>query len=183
MKTVVLDPGHGIETSGKRSPDGRLREYEFNRAVAGRMKPMLVKMGYKVIITCSSANEVDLNERCSIANKANADIFISIHANAFGNGWNDADGWEVLIKKRGGESEKLAMLLEKESKVLALDNRGIKTRDDLCVLNGTKMPAVLIEFGFMTDKEECQLLLSGAFRTKAAAATCKAIDAYLKGRK
>lgn len=180
MKIVCIDAGHGIETAGKRSPDGRLKEYEFNRAVASRMKPMLEKMGYKVVITCPTEKEVDLNERCNIANRTKADIFVSIHANAFGSTWNDADGWEVLIAKRGSESEKLAKLLEAESKVLGLDNRGIKERTDLCVLNGTHMPAVLIEFGFMTDKEECAMLLSGAFRTKAANATCKAIDCYFK---
>ena len=180
MSIICLDAGHGVETPGKRSPDGRLREYEFNRAIVARMKPVLEKMGHTVVVTCPNEKEVDLNVRCNIANKAKAEIFISVHANAFGNDWNDSDGWEVLIRNKGGKSEKLADILQQESKVLGLDNRGIKTRDDLAVLNGTHMPAVLIEFGFMTNKIEESKLLSGDFRNKAAAATCKAIYRYFK---
>lgn len=179
---ICLDAGHGIETPGKRSFDSRLREYEFNRAIVKRMKPLLEKMGHTVIITCPDEKDVPLGKRCDIANKADADIFVSIHANAFGNTWNSATGWEVLICEKGGKSEQLGKFFEEESKVLGLNNRGIKINEHLAVLNGTRMPAVLIEHGFFTNKEEMQKLLSGDFRNKAASANCKAIDKYFKSR-
>lgn len=181
MKIVCLDAGHGEFTPGKRSFDSRLREYEFNRAIAKRMKPILEKMGYKVILTCPTNSDVELIDRCKIANENHADIFVSLHANAYGNAWNDSNGWEVLINKKGSNSELLAKAIEEESiPYLGIKNRGIKTNEHLYVLNGTHMPAVLIEHGFFTNKKEMQLLLSGDFRNKCAAANCKGIDNYFK---
>lgn len=180
MKIVVLDAGHGATTPGKRSFDSRLMEYEFNRAIASRMKPILEKMGYKVVLTAPTNADVSLNKRCDIANKEQADIFVSIHANASGKTWNDANGWEVIICELNGNSEALAKCFEDESEVLGLRNRGIKVNENLVVLNGTRMPAILVEHGFFTNKEECKKLLSGKFRKAAAEANCNAIDKYFK---
>ncbi len=85
-KLVCLDPGHAYKTPGKRSFDGSLREYEFNRDVAKRTRIYLEKSGIHVIYSLDLDNPVDkkLEDRCALANIANADLFVSIHANAFG---------------------------------------------------------------------------------------------------
>lgn len=181
-KVICLDAGHGATTPGKRSFDSRLQEHEFNRAIVDRMKPILEKKGYKVILTAPTNADVPLNKRCDIANKGQADIFVSIHANAVGKTWNDANGWEVIVCELNGNSEALAKCFEDESAVLGLRNRGIKVNDNLAVLNGTRMPAVLVEHGFFTNKEECKTLLSGKFRKAAAAANCRAIEKYFKDK-
>lgn len=175
---VMIDPGHGKTTGGKRSFDSTLMEYEFNRDVTKRLKAQLERHGLKVSITAPGDEDVSLTERCTMANSANAKIFVSIHANAYGSAWNDAKGWEIYIYGKGGTAEKLANLIHKESvPYLGLKDRGVKV-ENFAVLRGTKMAAVLIEHGFYSNKEECTLLKTDAFRDKCAIADAKGILAY-----
>ncbi|WP_213997260.1 N-acetylmuramoyl-L-alanine amidase [Tepidanaerobacter syntrophicus] len=172
---ICIDPGHGIETAGKRSFDGSLLEYEFNFDVAHRLKKYLELAGIKVVMTRDDEHDVSLAERCRIANAAKADIFISIHANAFGTTWNGARGWEAYVWKKGAQAEKIAEAIRSESMpLLGLIDRGVKEAD-FYVLKNTTMPAVLIEHGFYTNKEECALLKTSNFREKCAVADAKGI--------
>src|SRR5690606_16940342 len=100
MKTIILDAGHGPETPGKRTPDGSLREFQFNRAVAELVSGYLEKEGFMILVSHHSARDVPLHERTNYANKQKADAFISIHANAYGSSWNDANGIETYIYPR-----------------------------------------------------------------------------------
>ena len=104
---VCIDPGHAKNTAGKRSFDGTLREYEFNRDVAKRLKSHLERHGIKTMYSCNPESPVDAStySRCKAANEAKADIFVSVHANAYGSVWNDANGWEVYFC-RGSEAGK-----------------------------------------------------------------------------
>lgn len=174
MPIVCLDAGHGKDTPGKRSPDGTLLEYEFNRDVVNRTKKILEKHGVKVILTCLDDRDISLKERCDIANKEKADLFASFHANAYKENWNDANGWEIYIVSKGGNAEKLAQKIHKYSKDLGLKDRGIKI-GNFQVLRDTNMPAVLIEHGFYTNKEECEKLKSDSFRQKCAECDAKGI--------
>lgn len=175
---ISIDPGHGIETAGKRSFDGLLLEHEFNLDVAHRLKKYLELAGIKVVMTRDDEHDVSLAERCRIANAAKADIFISIHANAFGTTWNDARGWEAYVWKKGAQAEKIAEAIRSESiPLLGLNDRGVKEAD-FYVLKNTTMPAVLIEHGFYTNKEECALLKTSNFREKCAVADAKGILKY-----
>lgn len=97
MFKVCIDPGHGIESPGKRSIDSSLKEYEFNRDIVKRMKPLLEKAGVQVIITAPTEKDISLGERCRIANSSKDGLFVSIHGNAFGSTWNDANGWETFV--------------------------------------------------------------------------------------
>ena len=181
MTMVCIDPGHAKNTPGKRSFDGSLREYEFNREVALWLKYHLERHGVKTMYSCNVETDTDvsLSARCKTANNAKADLFVSIHANAFGITWNSANGWEVFTYKGSAKGKKLAESIRKESiALLKLKDRGIKT-DSLYVTKHTKMPAVLIEHGFYTNKEECAKLKDTEFRKKCAVADAKGILAYL----
>ncbi|HEY8342294.1 MAG TPA: N-acetylmuramoyl-L-alanine amidase [Calditerricola sp.] len=189
-KIVVLDPGHGCDTPGKRSPDGSLREYEFNGDVASRAKKLLEDRGIKVILTRSTAKDakdVSLSKRVAVANQAKADLFISIHANAHGNGraWTTARGYEVWIYAPGGEREVLAKrLLAYAGKLLKpmdpdFPLRGIKHNSSFYVLKHTKMAAALVEHAFMTNPRDCALLKSDEFRQKAAEHIARAVCEHL----
>lgn len=177
---VALDSGHGATTPGKRSFDGRLRECEFNQSVTSRLKHHLERHGISVLSTSPNPLlDPSLNERCRRANSDKADLFISIHANAAGTDWNTANGWEIYCLQKGGYEYRLAQCIHDESiPFLGVKDRGIKT-NSFTVLTGTKMPAVLIEHGFYSNKSECELLLSDAFREKCAIADCKGILKYL----
>lgn len=177
--TVALDYGHGESTPGKRSPDGTLREYEFNRSVGRQIKEILEQHGLKVIETVADNTDVSLYERCRIANLAKVDYLVSIHANAFGETWNSANGWEIYIVGKGGNAEKLAKSIQKYSiEMLGLKDRGIKV-ENFTMIKDTQMPAVLIEHGFYTNKEECAKLKDANFRRQCAIADAKGILAHL----
>ena len=99
-----------------------------------------------------------------------------VTANAFGTDWNSANGWEVYTYKTGGDAEKAAKAVEAATKASSagLKNRGCKTAN-FYVLKNTTMPAILIEHGFYTNKEECEKLKSSSFRDTLAQADATGI--------
>ncbi|WP_436373595.1 N-acetylmuramoyl-L-alanine amidase [Cytobacillus sp. BC1816] len=174
---IILDAGHGFSTSGKRSPNG-MREYEFNRAVAELAKEMLESYQNTVVsFAHSDIRDVPLAERTALANKQNADCYLSIHANAFGTGgWNSAGGIETYVyPSKPREALALAQKIQRNLiSSTGLRDRGVKTAD-FQVLRETKMTAVLVECGFMTNKEEASLLRTPLYRKRCAQAIVKAI--------
>lgn len=185
---ICLDYGHGKETCGKRSPDSSLLEYEFNRDVGKRLKAILERHNIEIVETVTDDADVSLPERCGIANLTNCDYFVSIHANGWYKkdiflreivDWNNARGWEIHIIGKGGKAQKLAECIHKHSIAdLGLKDRGIKV-SNFQVLRDTTMPAVLIEHGFYTNKEECAILKTEGFRQKCAEADAKGILEHL----
>lgn len=159
-------------------------EWEFNRDVTNRIKKILDKYPkIKVILTAPNNTDTSLSERVRIAKDNHADIFVSIHANAYGTTWNTAHGWEIYVYKKYGKSLLLAENIEKNSiPYLGLKDRGIKIGSGLYVINQThkyEIPSVLIEHGFYTNKSELGLLKSDDFREKCAIADAKGILQYL----
>ena len=184
--TVVIDPGHGKTTGGKRSPDSSLMEWELNRDIAYRLKDLLEAQGYTVIMTVSEDDQTDpsLASRVAVANNAsNVDLFVSIHANAAGDGksWTTAHGWEIWIHKTGGVSEKAAKSIEAATKsaITEFTDRGVKKtgtgEKGLYVSRNTQMPSVLIEHGFYDNQTECELLKTSEFRQRLAQADATGI--------
>ena len=88
---VLIDAGHGIDTPGKRSPDGRFREYKWNREVADILLDNLISRGVDAELVVKETNDISLKTRAMRVNKvctalgANNVILVSIHANAAGN--------------------------------------------------------------------------------------------------
>lgn len=179
---VCLDEGHGKSTSGKRSPDGSLLEYEFNRDVGRRLKTILEQHGVEVIETATDDTDVSLSQRCKIANNNKVDYFVSIHANAEDlrvGAWGFVNGFEVHIIGKGGKAERLANAIQKIApSYLGLKDRGVKV-SNFQVLRDTNMPAVLIEHGFYTNKEECEKLKNDTFRQKCAEVDAQGILTFL----
>ena len=182
---IAIDCGHTESTAGKRSPDGTLREYEFNRDVGKRLQKHLERHGVETLLIAPSGED-DLMERCRKANEWKADYFISIHANAFESTWNTANGWSIFVVSRGGQAEKLAKAIYAESvPYLGLKDR-IKSQGDgkilaepFIVLKHTDMPAVLVEHGFYTNLQECERLKTSEFREMCAIADAKGILKYI----
>ncbi|MGM9926286.1 MAG: N-acetylmuramoyl-L-alanine amidase [Bacillus sp. (in: firmicutes)] len=175
---IVLDAGHGYNTPGKRSPDG-LQEYEINRSIASyARKYLLAYRNVTITFTHSDQQDVPLKTRTAKANSMNADCLISIHANAAGNGikWNSAAGIETFVHHAAGaRSRSLADKVQQNMVVATgLRNRGVKTVD-LYILRETKMAAVLVECGFMTNQSEAKLLQSDTYRKACGEAIAEAI--------
>jgi len=184
MKLIAVDAGHGMDTAGKRTPtfpDGTImKENEFNRATAKFLVEALERNGFKTLLTAPEITDTPLQTRVKRANKAKADAFICIHANAYDNKWNDANGIESWIyNKSGNKTMKLAEDIQKELiAITKRKDRGIKKSSDLYVLRYTNMIAVLVECGFLTNLEEATLLRSENYRKKCAEAICKGICKY-----
>jgi hypothetical protein len=174
---IVIDAGHGPDTPGKRCPDDSMREYEFNSAVALLLKDLLAGFaGVETIFTHSDARDVPLQERTNCANQWGADLFISIHANASGSDWSEARGTETYVyTSRPIAGVALAVNVQQGlTQATGLMNRGVKAAD-FHVLRETKMTAILVECGFMTNKQEAELLKSKSFRKSCAAALADGI--------
>lgn len=175
---IAIDAGHGPETPGKRSPDGMLREFHFNAAVAALLREQLLGYsGVEVLFTHSQSRDVPLAERTGLANQWGADLFLSIHANASGSGgWDSANGIETYVYlTRTAAAMELANDVQLALvQATGLANRGVKTAD-FHVLRETKMTAILVECGFMTNQREAELLKNAQFRATCAAAMAERI--------
>jgi N-acetylmuramoyl-L-alanine amidase len=199
VRTVVLDPGHGGYDRGQVSRYGY--EKDFALDVARKLRPLLQAKGLRVIMTREGDYFVPLEVRAQIANAARDSIFVSVHFNAT-NDDPDATGFEIFsFTPRGAPSTSDRAVAPSASSTqpgstvdaqsMALSaciyhsllghlpeyDRGIK-RARFAVLRLTKVPAVLIEGGFLTEKGECKLIAQKDWRAKLAHAISVGIDSY-----
>lgn len=183
MYKVAIDDGHGMETAGKRTPtmpDGTvMKENEFNRRVAQLLAVYLVRCGIDVLMVAPNDVDTPLSVRTDTANKAKANFYISIHANAMTGSWGTARGIETFHYTKASEgSKRAAEIIHKH--LLAgtkLPDRGVKSAD-FYVLRETSMPSVLVECGFMDNLEEAKLLVTEAYRAECALEIAKGICEY-----
>lgn len=169
---VLIDNGHGSNTPGKCSPDGRLREYAYTREIAERLVMELRKNGIDAERIVKEEIDVPLAERCRRANeyKASEAILVSIHCNAAGNGsdWMSARGWEAWTSVGKTKADKLAICLYEDAEHCL---PGMKMRKDMAdgdpdkesqfyILRHTNCPAVLTENLFQDNREDVEFLLS-----------------------
>lgn len=169
---VLIDNGHGSNTPGKCSPDGRLREYAYTREIAERLVMELRKNGIDAERIVKEEIDVPLAERCRRVNeyKASEAILVSIHCNAAGNGsdWMSARGWEAWTSVGKTKADKLATCLYEDAEHCL---PGVKMRKDMAdgdpdresqfyILRHTNCPAVLTENLFQDNREDVEFLLS-----------------------
>ena len=180
----MLDAGHGPNTAGKRTLDGKMKEFEFNEVVAQFVKNELTALGLVVMNSHDSRRDVPLKERTALANKMGVDVFISIHANAFGTTWNNTSGIETFTYTKPSEQSIILASLIQNSlcSITGRFNRGVK-KADFAVVRDTKMPAVLVECGFMTNKNEAILLQSTNYRMRCAKAISFAILCWIQQKR
>ena len=128
---ILLDNGHGIDTKGKRSPDGRLLEYAQNRLLAGRIVSALQARGLDASLLVPEEKDVSLFQRCDRVNrfcyalgKDNV-ILVSIHCNAAGKGnrWYNATGWCAYTTPKDTPADRLATCLYNAAQIHIPDQR------------------------------------------------------------
>jgi N-acetylmuramoyl-L-alanine amidase len=185
MTTYLLNSGHGVDTKGKRSPfiPPGILEYEFNIAIAEKIIKLADEVGVDCIHLDPEVRQVRLSEIVRRANKHYEDnkdsIFVSLHANAMGNGkrWNDkAKGSAVFVAHTASRTSRaFANILAPKIAIAGyFQNRGVK-EGGLYVLKHTKGPAVLAESGFMTHPSDATKLASDYWRDKIAHAMVDAM--------
>lgn len=181
QRLVVLDPGHGGYDLGAHMAACDEKSLALSTALLA--KKYLTELGYRVILTRSRDIFMPLEQRTQIANETKGKLFASIHYNAAKN--PIAKGVEVFYyvsadKFRTGASKKLAArVLSKIVDKTVAESRGIK-EGNYYVIRETKMPAILIEAGFMTHPEELHLLKDINYRDKIARGIAEGIDSFFK---
>lgn len=188
---ILIDNGHGGETPGKCSPDGRLREYAWTRQIARRVCDKLKAPGYDARLLVPELNDVSLRERVRRVNRictgagSNNVLLVSIHVNAAGTGqWHNACGWTAWVASNASQrSRKLATLLDAEA--VRLNLKGNRSHEpfftgNFAILRDTRCPAVLTENMFQDNRHDVDYLLSERGKSEIADLHVTAITQYLK---
>ena len=185
MVKIGLDAGHGLKTKGKETPNG-IKEFELNDKVCDKIVSILKDYDCEIIRTDNNEGYTDetLASRLAKYKKAGVDAFVSIHHNAFGDDWNSATGVEVYTDKNPTSKDtKLAKCIyNRLVKYTGLKGRGIK-KENFYVINQNTIPAVLVEGGFMTSKQDYKVITSNAGQTAYAKAVAEGLIEFLKLKK
>ncbi|MDO5713453.1 MAG: N-acetylmuramoyl-L-alanine amidase [Tissierellia bacterium] len=182
--TIVIDAGHGGKDPGATAIDGKTTEKELNLMVTRALAPKLRACGYEVIETRTTDEFIELAERAEIAERENAEIFVSIHFNSSSS--DKASGIEVLyapeskVEIKEAEQVHLAKcILDEVIKETGAKSRGVKARADLAVLRKTSMPAALAELGFMSNDNEFGKISTPEYFNKLVEGVSKGIQKYV----
>jgi len=176
--SVVIDPGHGGPDPGAIGIGG-IRETDVVLEVSKIVKKLLSDKDVKVRLTRKNEVDLDLPPRVSFANNTDADVFVSIHANASRGKRRDINGLETFYF-RGWRGRLLAKRIQKQ--ILRVSpgspDRGVK-QGRFYVIKNTRMPAVLVEIGFLTGRLDARRLEKPVHRKRIAYAIAKGILEYL----
>ncbi len=189
-KIILIDAGHGGADAGA-SANG-VSEKEINLSVAKKLKEHIEANGGTVVMTreedCSTADGkengswkvADLKKRKSMASEAGADIFISIHMNKFPQ--EKYKGAQVFYSGDNEDSRLLGEAIQKALPEILGDGntRAAKKSDgNIFILKGVSIPSVVVECGFLSNKEEAELLKNEEYQDKVAYAICSGLTDYL----
>ena len=173
MKLLILDSGHNEYVSGKEAPDKSFREWIFNNEMQYKIKKRAEDHGITVYLTNpdpAKKDEIGLAKRANLANdywlkneKPQA-LFVSIHANAYGNDFNQARGTETYTGKNCSKNSINAATYVQEEIfkcIKAIDfnakDRGVKS-ENFTVIYKAAMPSILIEYAFYTNQDDLKIL-------------------------
>jgi N-acetylmuramoyl-L-alanine amidase len=183
---IILDPAHGIETPGKRSPDGRFREYKFSRDVIEMLSGIFDSVGIHYKVDNETVNEIGLRQRVAYTNKfvkkfKNKSLFLSFHTNAAGNGtdWMQGRGFSVWTTRGKTKADILAKIIVDEFAetfpyIKMIGMREANFRVLLCA-----PPAVLCEALFQDNEEDVDILLSDWYRRMYCGVIVRSIKKYI----
>ena len=195
---ILIDNGHGENTPGKCSSDGRLKEWIYTREIADRIVTGLREKGFNAERIVKENIDIPLSVRCRRANniyretEGNA-ILISIHCNAAGYGtdWLTARGWSVFVSNNASvNSKRLAMCLAESAKAKSAKAKSAFVRQpvqeqlfwiqNLAICRDTICPAVLTENFFQDNKKDVEFLLSAEGKQLVVQTHIDGITDYLK---
>src|SRR5699024_5973976 len=195
-RTVYLDPGHGGSDSG--ATYSGVYEKNLNLAVSLKVRNLIEKKGYNVVMSRTNDKTVGLYDRPAEANKIGADIFVSIHHNAMP-GNSTVTGIETYHYKYSSsyppkkenlpyhnDTKRLNNSLKLSNSIHGelINNTGANNRkvngSAFVVVRETQMPAVLLELGYMTSPSELKKLQTNSYQDKMAKAIFNGIDSYFK---
>jgi N-acetylmuramoyl-L-alanine amidase len=177
-KVIVVDPGHGGIDSGAVGSSGIL-EKGINMEIARRLAALFRQAGATAILTRDGdyeltdrqnkpgfSNRDELQSRLDLADKNNADLYISVHLNSYPS--PDCEGAQVFYHPRSVDSHRLASLIQQEMINRLGDNYRWAKAEDFFVLRNLKRPSVVVEAGFLSHPREGALLTDPVYQNKIA---------------
>lgn len=189
--TVVIDAGHGGFDSGKVGIDGTL-EKDINLQIANRLKRTLEAADVKVLMVrtediglydsnSSNKKRQDMKTRATMMNEAEADCIVSIHQNSYPE--EAIDGAQVFYYTDSDQGKNLASLIQKEliTGVDPSNHRTEKSNSSYYLLKEVLAPIVIVECGFLSNREESKKLVDDAYQQKLAWAIHLGVLQYLNG--
>ncbi|MBO8168744.1 MAG: SH3 domain-containing protein [Thermoanaerobacteraceae bacterium] len=191
-KVIVIDPGHGSITPWGKSDPGAIgfngtRERDVVLAISRKLASMLQRTGAEVIMTRNGDATLSLEDRAWIANRNNADVFLSIHANSSpsrlqrGSATYFYAPYGSALAGQRGKRYRLARLIQDELVSAAgTTDLGVK-EENFSVLRNTNVPSVLVETAFISHPEEEMLLRNPQFQEKVARGIARGVERYLLG--
>lgn len=178
---IIIDPGHGGIDGGCVSGD--VVEKDINRMIAARVVVKLEEMGYQAELAREGDVYIDKLDRVENANARNALLYVSIHQNFCED--DSVAGIETWYdgSDSGRDSGRLAQLIQQETvRATGAVSRELVSESELCVTSKSNMPSCLIETGFLSNREECNKLITAEYRDQLAAGIAEGIDSYLHPR-
>ncbi|MCT7949018.1 N-acetylmuramoyl-L-alanine amidase [Ancylothrix sp. C2] len=175
---IVVDPGHGGRDPGAVGWGG-IQEKEIVLDISRQVASSLEQQGIQAILTRNDDREIDLAPRVQLAERLDATLFVSIHANAINMNRPDVNGLETYYYSSG-----LGLARSIHNSILQsvdIKNRGVR-QAGFYVIKRTSMPAVLVEVGFVTGREDSQNLANPTHRAQLAQAISRGIVQYLQQR-
>lgn len=166
---VLIDCGHGVDTAGKRSPDGVVREGVLSRIIGSKVFDGLKRVGVQPVMVAPTCLDTELNKRVKDVNRMcdgrDDVILLSIHLDAKGDMWNSATGLTTWVAPNASEtSKRWARAISEKARARGLcGNRAIQAYHvgDFAICRDTHCPAILIETCFMTERDTAYQLMAG----------------------
>lgn len=204
-KLIVIDPGHQSKGNSEKEPIGPnanemkakvssgtrgiasgVPEYELNLQVSLKLREELLSRGYQVLMT-RETNDVNISnsERALIANDANADVFIRIHAD--GSEDSNVNGMMTICLTKNNpycpgiykaSSLLAAKVLDGMAAATGTQKKRIWETDTMSGINWCKVPVIIVEMGYMTNEEEDLKMADNDYQKKLAVGMADGIDAY-----
>lgn len=176
-RLVFIDPGHGGKDPGAIGLGG-VQEKDVIMPISKYVAQYLEQQGVKVLMARTSDYFISLQGRTDMANRAGADLFVSIHANSMGKGRPDVNGFEIYYHGSPGLSQAIHRNVIRSVDV---KDRGVR-KARFYVLRNSRMPSTLVETGFVTGYEDNAKLTNPAFQQQMAQAIARGILEYLQQR-
>lgn len=184
--TVVIDAGHGESEPGAKAADGT-KESDLTLQVAQKIKQLNKNDRIHIVLTRNTKETVDLRKRSDISNAQNPDLFISLHANASEKD-NDESGFEVYISKKNlthyAENKILgATLLNYFMNIYKTTSEIQQQEQGIWVLDNSKCPSALVEFGYLTNKQDLAFMKDPSNQNKIAESILISIEQFAREKK
>lgn len=183
MAKVVIDPGHGGRDPGAIWKRGEPTEKEINLDIALKVRDLLMSARHQVVMTRDEDVDLSLKERVLVGNRPDVSCFVSIHTNSAIS--VRPKGFECYYYLGSEEGRRLAELISQEYRksLPSIAFRGIKPNRSLYVLRKTRVPAVLVEVGFISNAEDRNILYDEEMRGKIASGIASGIRSWVRTRR